>query len=104
MEKLRKSTDTLKVKKATHKTTWQSVDSCNLDWIEESELSKKIGTKPHRLPFNGKEFIGGGGKPMLRKELSLGRVAQSVVFKDSKERLSFMSEEAHLEGKLKQIA
>jgi hypothetical protein len=36
---------------------------------------------------------------MLRKELSLGRVAKSIVFKDAQEKLNFKSE-----VKLKQMA
>ena len=51
-----------------------------------------IGIKYDKLPFIGKEGVGGGGKPQMRKKMTLGKVGTSQEFKDSSLKLDFPKE------------
>lgn len=51
-----------------------------------------IGIKYDKLPFIGKEGIGGGGKAHKRKQISLSNVGSSQQFKDTSLKLDFPEE------------
>jgi hypothetical protein len=48
-----------------------------------------IGVKYDKLPFIGREGIGGGGKPHKRKQFTLGNVGSSQQFRDTSLKLDF---------------
>lgn len=49
------------------RTSWSSLKKINYALKEEQKISKMIGVKYDKLPFIGKEGIGGGGKAHKRK-------------------------------------
>lgn len=61
----------------TDKTSWTSLKKLNYALKEEQKISKMIGIKYDKLPFIGREGIGGGGKPHKRKQISLSNVGSS---------------------------
>ena len=51
----------------TDKTSWSSLKKINYALKEEEKISNMIGLKYDKLPFIGREGIGGGGLAHKRK-------------------------------------
>ena len=76
LKKLMKQRDLLPDEKNDN-TSWSSLKKINYALKEEQKISKMIGIKYDKLPFIGKEGIGGGGKAHKRKQISLSNVGSS---------------------------